>query len=95
MFQVPESKKSINQNRFEFQLGDESYSMPLLKFAPVEVAELLEQGKEVAALLALCENDAARAALRKLDGEQFGALSDAWAAASGVSAGESQASSSS
>lgn len=88
MFQVPQSKKSIKQNRFEFEIGDRELSVPLLQFAPVEAAELLEQGKQVAAFLSMCENDAARDAVRGLDGEQFGALAEAWQEASNVDAGE-------
>lgn len=91
-FQVPQSKKSIKQNRFEFQIGDDVFEVPLLKFAPVRAAELLEKGEQVQALLAMLDDEAARDAVRSLDGEQFGALMDAWSKASGVDAGESAAS---
>ncbi len=93
MFQVPESKKSIAQNRFEFEHGGKTYSLPLLKYAPVEAAEAFEEGRNVAAILLCCENDAARDAVRSLDGDQFGALMEAWQEASGVKPGESPASS--
>lgn len=93
MFEVPQSKKSIKQNQFEFTIGKQRYSVPLLKFAPIEAAELLEQGKQVAAFLTMLGSDAARDAVRQLDGEQFAALAEAWTAASGVDAGESPASS--
>lgn len=91
-FDVPASKKSIAQNRFEFTLDGVTHSIPLLKFAPVEAAEHFENGRNVAGILACCENDDARDAVRSLDGAQFGALMDAWGAASGVTPGESSAS---
>ena len=91
-FDVPASKKSIKQNRFEFTLEGEKHSIPLLKFAPVEAAEQFELGRDVSGILACCENDKARDAIRGLDGDQFGALMDAWSEASGVTAGESEAS---
>lgn len=91
-FDVPASKKSIKQNRFEFTLDGVTYSIPLLKFAPVEAAEHFESGRNVAGILACCENDKARDVVRSLDGDQFGPLMTAWQEASGVSAGESVAS---
>jgi hypothetical protein len=91
-FDVPSSKKSIAQNRFEFTLDGASYSIPLLKFAPVVAAEHFEEGRNVAGILACCENDAAKDAIRSLDGDQFEAFMEAWQEASGITAGESPAS---
>lgn len=91
-FDVPASKKSIKQNRFEFTLEGETHSIPLLKFAPVEAVENFELNRNVAAILACCENEAARNAVRSLDSEQFDALMEAWYKASGISVGESSAS---
>lgn len=91
-FDVPTSKKSIKQNRFEFTLDGVTHSIPLLKFAPVEAAENFELNRNVAGILACCENDAARDAVRSLDGEQFDALLEAWGNASRVTPGESAAS---
>jgi hypothetical protein len=91
-FDVPTSKKSIRQNRFEFTLDGKTFSIPLLKFAPVEAAEAFEQNRNVAGILLCCENDEARDAIRSLDGDQFGALIDAWKKASGIGTGESEAS---
>lgn len=93
MFQVPTSKKASKGNRFAFSLGDESFTIPLLTFAPVEAAEHFEAGRNVAGILACCGNEAARDAVRSLDGEQFGALLSAWQESSGVTPGESEASS--
>ncbi len=92
MFEVPQSGKAQDGNRFRFSFGGGEYSLPLLRFAPVESAEHFEAGRNVAGILACCENDAARDAVRSMDGEQFGALMSAWGDASGVSVGESGAS---
>lgn len=94
-FNVPQSKKSIKQNRFDFNIEGDEFSVPLLKFAPVEAAELFEKDLEVAGVMAMCENDGARDAIRSLDGDQFGAFMEEWQKASGVETGESQASSAS
>lgn len=91
-FEVPTSKKSIKQNRFSFKVGNKTYDIPLLKFAPVAAAEAFEEERNVAGLMLCCENDAARDAIRRMDGDQFGALMDAWQAASGVDVGESDGS---
>lgn len=91
-FDVPVSKKSLKQNRFEFTLDGKKFSIPLLKFAPVIAAEHFEAGRDVAGFIACCENDDAKTALRSLDGDQLGPLTDAWFEASGVTAGESEAS---
>lgn len=92
-FQIPASKRSIGQNRFEF-LDDDGgkHSIPVLKFLPVEAAELLEDGKTIKALLTACGTDGARKAIRALDGEQFQAFMEEWQRVSEVEAGESQGS---
>jgi hypothetical protein len=91
-FDVPQSKRSIKQNRFEFTLDGKTYSIPLLKFAPVEAAEHFEVNHNVAGILACCETKAARDVVRAMDRSQFAALMDAWQKASGITTGESEAS---
>lgn len=93
MFQVPASKRSIKQNRFEFEVDGEQYEVPLLKYLPAAAAEAMEAGKSVTALMMATDTDSAKAALRSLDGEQLEALFDAWQEASGIEVGESPASS--
>lgn len=93
MFTVPKSKKSIKQNVFEFCHDGKKYAIPLLKFAPVRAAEEFENNRDVAGILACCQSDEARDAVRSMDGDQFGALMEAWGEASGVTSGESVASS--
>lgn len=94
-FQIPESKKSIKQNRFEFELGGKTFEIPHLKFAPAGAMEHFEQERTMSGLMLVCDDDETREALRGLDGDQLSAFMDAWAKASGVDMGESQASSSS
>lgn len=92
MYEVPESRRSIGQNRFEFKAGGKVYSMPKLQFLPVAAAELMEQGKEVQAILLALDDDKARDAVRLMDGEQIKGLMGALAEASGVEVGESSGS---
>ncbi len=92
MFDVPKSKKSIEQNRFQFTIEGESFSIPLLQYLPVKGAEAFEAGRNVEGILSGCDTDAAKDAVRGLDGDQFGALMEAWQAASDVTVGESSAS---
>lgn len=94
-FAVPQSKKSIKQNRFEFEVEDVTYDVPLLKFSPVAAMEAFENGKNITGFLLTADSDKARDALRSLDSDQLEALSDAWSAASDVTPGESAGSSSS
>lgn len=92
-FKVPQSKKSIKQNRFDFEVDGKQFDLPLLQFAPLEAAEAFENDKNVTGILLACDRDDAREALRHLDGEQIDALMDAWKEASESSPGESPASS--
>lgn len=93
MYQVPQSKKSIKQNRFEFKVEGKTYSIPLLKHLPVKAAELFENDRPIAGLLAGADSDTARDAIRSLDSDQLEGLMQAWQEASGIEAGESSASS--
>lgn len=92
MFVIPPSRKSSNENRFTFEHDGGTHTVALLQFAPVATAEAFEQGHNVAGILAACDSDETRAVVRSLDGEQFGALMHAWEVASGVTPGESAAS---
>ena len=92
-YKVPASKKSIKQNRFEFEFDGKTHSIPLLKFLPVKAAELFEAEQPVAGLLAGADSDAARDAIRQMDSDQLDGLMKAWEEESGAEAGESPASS--
>jgi hypothetical protein len=90
MFQVPTS----TSERFEFQIGDDTYTVPLVKHLSVDLStEIAEVGGTAGLLLAF--TDGAREAVGRLDSEQFEALTTAWFEASGITLGESEASESS
>lgn len=94
MFEVPQSKKSIRQNRWEFTIPGEdgTFDVPLMKFASIAAMEAFEAGKESTGLILAADNERARDAIRSLDADQVTALLDAWSEASGVTVGESQGS---
>ena len=92
-YQVPESKKSIKQNRFEFEADGKTLSVPLMKYMPVKAAEEFEAGRDVAGLLAASDSDEVRDVIRGWDSDQLNGFMEAWQKASGVEAGESPASS--
>lgn len=90
-FTVPASGKDDPKNRFEFQIGDETYSVPLLGFAPIEAALLFEIGQNIEGIMA-CAGEEGAAAIRDLTRDQYDALEQAWIAASKVAPGESEGS---
>lgn len=95
-FQVPKSKASIRQNRFEFQVeeGGKTYDLPLMKYLPVRVIEAMnDTDRSFGALLSAFGDGEAAEAVRDLDAEQLNALMEAWEEESGITAGESAASS--
>lgn len=92
-FAVPASKKSKKQNRFEFEHEGEKYDLPLMKYVSAGAIEAFEGGKDMTGLILAADNERTRDAIRSLDGEQMKALMDALMEASGVTVGESGASS--
>lgn len=94
VYQVPASKASLKQNRFEFQIpgSKKIYSVPLLKFLKPALAFRIESATEVEAASALFDEYLPEALEKFEDGEQLGAFMQAWAEASGVTVGESKAS---
>jgi hypothetical protein len=94
VFQVPASKASIKQNRFEFQLpgSKKVHSVPLLKFLKPSLALELEDASEVAAARILFNEYLPEAFAQFEDAEQLGAFLEAWKDASGIGVGESEAS---
>jgi len=98
-YTVPESKRSLHQNQFEFKVpGDKKlYRIPKIKYLPVGTIEKMAlAGKNVTIsdMLSLFDGDnsAAADAVRKLDREQLEALTRAWQEDSGIVVGESSAS---
>lgn len=95
-FQVPESKRSIRQNRFEFALPDGTeVSIPKAKYLTIgQIETLSTMGEEISLtnMLELFQEPAAAEAVRTLDAEQLQALMTAWQEDSGLTLGESSAS---
>lgn len=94
VFQVPASKASVKQNRFEFTFpgSKEVHSIPLMKFLKPAVALRLNGMSEADAGLLLL-NDLLPDVINEFeDTEQLEAFVNAWSEASGVTPGESPAS---
>jgi len=96
VFQVPAAKKSIGQNKFEFQIPgeDKTYAIPLIKYIKPSVvaeAQMLPAAAGVKRLL----DEVAPGVFDKLEqGSQVDALFDAWSEESDIDLGESSASAS-
>lgn len=90
MYSVPESRSVEADRRFTFTIKGGTFSVPFLQHAPAGAVEHFEQGREISGLVACCDSDAARDAVRGLDSEQLHHLFDAWKAASSVTPGESR-----
>ena len=96
-FKVPDSKRSIAQNRFEFKVpgNRKTFSVPRAKYLTIgQVEKLSELGDNLnmTDLLALFDEPEALEAARGLDIEQLQALMEAWQEDSGLTLGESEAS---
>lgn len=93
VYEVPKSKASLKQNRFEFKLPGSAkiYDVPLLKFLKPAVALKIQGASEVEAAQALFDEYLPVALEKFEDAEQLGAFIEAWSEASGISVGESKA----
>lgn len=87
-FSVPPSKKSLKQNRFEFELDGKKHDIPLLKFAPVAAIEAFEAERNMTAFILMCDTDGAKDAFRSMDGDQLEAFMEAYQKESDVEVGE-------
>lgn len=95
-YEVPQSKKSLKQNVFEFTFprSKKVYSVPLVKYIRPGLAIEIGELGEVEMVKRLFEEFApGQNLLDKFeDMEQLEAWAHAWREASGISVGESQAS---
>lgn len=96
-YAVPESKRSIKQNQFEFTIpgNDKTFYIPKAKYLTIgQVEKLSLKGEEVdlTDILEILGQGEAHDAVRDLDQEQLFALMEAWQADSGITVGESSAS---
>ncbi len=95
VYQVPASKASIKQNRFEFSLpgSKKVYSVPKLQFVKPSLALSFGEMTEVQVANALFTEYLPEAFPLLEDSSQLQALMEAWQAESeGVGVGESEAS---
>lgn len=99
-YEVPASKKSLKQNRFEFTIEDEKFDVPLMKFMTGDQVKKMAEAAEAGGMLSIdaqydmfgpADSKVGRA-VRTLDFDQLEALTQAWIEASGVAPGESPAS---
>jgi len=96
-FEVPASKRSLKQNQFLFKVpgNRKQFSVVKAKYIPVGLIEKLsgtEKAVSIKDLLELFGGGEASEAVRDLDSEQLNALTVAWQKDSGISVGESSAS---
>lgn len=94
-YEVPRSKKSHNQNRFEFALDGETYDLPLMRYVSAGAMEAFEAGKNMTGLILAADTERTRDAIRSMDAEQLNGLMGALQEASNITVGESEASSAS
>ncbi|ROP78328.1 hypothetical protein EDF18_0974 [Frigoribacterium sp. PhB107] len=92
VFQVPASKASINQNRFQFNLPGnrkKNLSVPLLKFAAPVVVKKLTGITKLEAVEIIIEHYHPGLFAEFEDQEQVLAWYDQWTEESGITVGES------
>lgn len=98
-FTIPEPQSVNPDNRFTFTIpGDDTeWSVPLLRYLPMTLAEQLVTNRKTSGFLPLFgpADEPLGVAVRTLTPDQFGALITAWGGASGVTVGELPASSNS
>lgn len=96
MYQVPPSKRSIKQNRFEFEIDGKAYDLPKFDLIPISVLEEIEEAplNAVAPYLKVFgpKTSPLGKAIRSLDREQLTNLLQAWQTDAGITPGESLAS---
>lgn len=94
-FAIPEPQSVNPDARFTFTTPDGAeWSVPLLRFLPMALADRLLATKRTSGFLELFgpASEPLGVAVRELAPDQFGALISAWGEASGVTVGESKAS---
>jgi hypothetical protein len=93
-FQVPASKASKGQDRFEFEIDGKTFSVRKAKFVPIDALVQLETAGLRTLEFFGGDNKTQIAAVGSLEREQFAALVLAWREDSEVTAGEAPASAS-
>jgi hypothetical protein len=93
-FEVPASKASVGQDKFDFSIAGKKYSVRKLKYVPIGQRSSISHDGEAQLEFFGVDGTKQGDAVRGLDEEQFKALVEAWQADSEVTVGESEASSS-
>lgn len=92
-YEVPESKKSIDQDKFDFTIGSKKFQVVKAKYLTGGALEDLTSGKLTRIFDAFGPRGTKIGdAVRDLDIEQIQGLVTAWVADSGLDAGKSSAS---
>lgn len=94
MYEVPASKASIEQNRFQFHLPDDPtvYSLPKLQFIRPSLMKAMGGADAERVVLGLIEEYEPSIGDKFESLDQLLALYEAWGAASGINLGESSGS---
>lgn len=94
VYEVPKSKASLKQNRFEFKLPGSAkvYDVPLLKFLKPSIALKLSELSELEIAKQILDVYLPEATEKFDDADQLAAFMQAWTEASGITPGESVAS---
>lgn len=97
VYEVPKSKASLKQNRFEFRLPGSAkvYNVPLLKFLKPSIALKLADLSELEIAKQILDAYLPEAVEKFDDADQLADFMGAWTEASGITPGESEASASS
>jgi hypothetical protein len=93
VFSVPKSKKSLDQNKFQYEIDGKTFKVKSVKYLTGWEMEALLDGDLSALYNVFGSSDSpAGKAVRGLIVEEFQALLEAWQADSDIDAGESKAS---
>lgn len=94
MYEVPERKKSVDQDKFQFKIGAKEYYLPRLKFLTGRALIDLSKVDDIEGMYMIAPNKTTKEALLDLQLGELEGLLKAWNEDSGVTLPESEASAS-
>lgn len=92
MYEVPDSKKSIDQNRWPFKVGGKEFWIPRAKYLTTRQADTMQEDSLGEALSKIAPNKATADVLLDMPLDHVEGLFEAWQEDSGVTLGESESS---
>lgn len=93
MFEIPESKKSLDQNQFQFSYQGTDYSIPKIRYLSPVIVRSISSMTPTETVFYLLDQFGSGDLVNQLeDMEQVEALYRAWMTDSGIDVGESSAS---